>query len=61
MLASSIVVSILTIQLQIQARHSAIKAHRTDILLKTTQKLQTCKSVNEIFGVIATQIVSLLD
>lgn len=61
MFASSIISSRLATKVKTEARNSALKAYRTEVLLETSQKLQMTKSKEEIFNEIAYQIKKLLD
>lgn len=61
MFLAAILSSTLATRLQSQAQMSSMQAHRMEILLETSQKLQLAKSRGEIFEKTAQQIVKLLD
>ncbi|WP_252234820.1 sensor histidine kinase KdpD [Clostridium sp. CH2] len=61
MLVSSIISSKLATRVKIEAKQSAEKAYRTEVLLETSQKLQMAKNKEEIFNKILIQIEKLLD
>lgn len=61
MLLSAIITSTLTKRVKEQARQSAQKAYRTEILLETSRKLQQAKDQSEILRETARQLVKLLD
>ncbi len=61
MLAASLITSSLTTKVKKQARLSAQKAYRTEVLLQTSQKLQQADEKAEIVQVSAVQIVKLLE
>lgn len=61
MLLSAIITSTLTKRVKEQARQSAQKAYRTEILLETSRKLQQAKDQAEILSKTARQLVKLLD
>ncbi len=60
MFLASIITSTLAKRAKEQARQSSLQAHRMQILLETTQKLQQAKSREEIFTQTITQIQKLL-
>ncbi|MEG2174857.1 MAG: DUF4118 domain-containing protein, partial [Oscillospiraceae bacterium] len=60
MFTASFLTSTLTMQVKKQARQSAQKAWRTEILLETSQKLQQCKNQEEILQAAAGQLMRLL-
>ncbi len=51
----------MTRQLKSQIRESAKKAYRTEILLENSRKLRRCKSREEVWRQVATQVVKLLN
>ncbi len=51
----------MTRQLKSQTRESAKKAYRTEILLENSRKLRRCKSKEEVWTQVATQVVKLLN
>lgn len=61
MLLASFIMSTLTTRVREQARHSAHKAYRTEVLLETNRKLQQAKDSTEIINETAHQMVKLLD
>jgi len=61
MLSAALITSTLTKQIQEQARQSAQKAYRTEVLLETSQKLQQAKDKEDILVETAHQMVKLLD
>ncbi|WP_433747252.1 DUF4118 domain-containing protein [Paenibacillus amylolyticus] len=61
MLAASFITSTLTMQVREQARQSAQKAYRTEVLLETSRKLQQAKDSSAIINEMAHQMVKLLD
>jgi two-component system sensor histidine kinase KdpD len=61
MLTSSFITSTLTKRVKEQARQSAQKAYRTEVLLETSRKLQQAKDKSEILSETAHQMVKLLD
>ncbi len=61
MLLASLITSSLTMRVREQAVHAARKAHRTEALLETSQKLQRAETLEEIIFVSANQMISLLD
>lgn len=61
MLTASLITSSLTTKVKKQARLSAQKAYRTEVLLQTSQKLQQADEKQEIIRVSAEQIVKLLE
>lgn len=50
----------LTSQIKTQAQHSAREAHRTEVLLETSQKLQQAEGEDAILAVTAAQLYKLL-
>lgn len=60
MLATSLLVNMLTTRIKRQTQQSSQKAWRTEILLDTSQRLQESKGHQETLAVIASQIVRLL-
>jgi len=60
MLVASLITSTLTKQVKEQARQSAQKAHRTEVLLETSRKLQQAKDQSDILNETAHQMVELL-
>jgi two-component system sensor histidine kinase KdpD len=61
MLAASLITSTLTKRVKDQARQSAQKAYRTEVLLETSRKLQQAKDQGDILNETAQQLVKLLD
>lgn len=61
MLLAALITSSLTTRLKEQARQSAQKAYRTEVLLETSRKLQQAKNQTEILSETAHQMVKLLD
>jgi two-component system sensor histidine kinase KdpD len=61
MLTASVITSTLTKRIKEQARQSAQKAHRTEVLLETSRKLQQAKNKEDILSETAHQMVKLLD
>jgi two-component system sensor histidine kinase KdpD len=61
MLIASFMTSTLTIRVRKQARQSAQKAYRTEVLLETSRKLQQANSASAIMEETARQMVKLLD
>ena len=61
MFLASFITSSLTKQIKEQARQSAQKAYRTEVLLETSRKLQMAKDESEILSETANQMVKLLD
>lgn len=61
MLAASLITSTLTKQVKEQARQTAQKAYRTEVLLETSRKLQQAKDKEDILRETAHQMVKLLD
>lgn len=57
----AVLVSTLTMRVKRQAKLEAMKSHRTEILLETSQVLQRAESRGEIFTQGARQLVKLLD
>ena len=51
----------MTRQLKSQTKESAKKAYRTEILLENSRKLRRCKSKEEVWKQVATQVVKLLN
>ncbi len=61
MLAASLITSTLTKRVKEQARQSAQKAYRTEVLLETSRKLQQAGDQSDILNETAQQLVKLLD
>lgn len=61
MLAAALITSTLTKRIKEQARQAAEKAHRTEVLFKTSQKLQQARDKESILSETARQMVKLLD
>lgn len=61
MLAAALITSTLTKRIKEQARQSAQKAYRTEVLLETSRKLQQATGQLEILSETARQMVKLLD
>ncbi len=61
MLTASFITSTLTMRVSEQARQSAQKAYRTEVLLETSRKLQQAKDSPAIIDEMAHQMVKLLD
>lgn len=61
MLLAALITTTLTKRVKEQARQSAQKAYRTEILLETSRKLQQAKNQSAIMSETARQMVKLLD
>ncbi len=61
MLSASLITSTLTKRVKEQARQSAQKAYRTEVLLETSRKLQQAKNKEAILSETAHQMLKLLD
>ncbi len=61
LLIVSIIVSTLTSKVKMQAKQAAQKAYRTEVLLETSQHLQSAQTQQEILTELARQMVRLLD
>lgn len=61
MMVASFITSTLTMRIREQARHSAQKAYRTEVLLETSRKLQQAMNSDAIMEETARQLVKLLD
>lgn len=61
MFITAFITGTLTKRVKQQARLAAIKAYRTEILLKSSQKLQRTKSKEEIIDEISKQVLKLLN
>ncbi|MDU1412406.1 MAG: sensor histidine kinase KdpD [Clostridium sp.] len=61
MFLAALITSTLTREVKKQAKLSALKAFRTEVLLETSQKLQRAKDKTEIFKQGAKQIIKLLN
>ncbi|WP_238654953.1 sensor histidine kinase [Paenibacillus piscarius] len=61
MLTASFITSTLTLRVKAQARESAQKAYRTEVLLETSRKLQQAKDTPAIINETALQMLKLLD
>lgn len=61
MFLAAVITSTLTKRVKAQARQAALKAHRTEVLLETSQKLQRAKNSEEILQETAKQLIRLLD
>lgn len=61
MLLAALITTTLTKRVKEQARQSAKKAYRTEVLLETSRKLQQAKNQSEILSETARQMVKLLD
>ncbi|HML36631.1 MAG TPA: sensor histidine kinase KdpD [Bacillota bacterium] len=61
MLSASLITSTLTKRVKEQARQSAQKAYRTEVLLETSRKLQQAKDQSDILSETAHQMVKLLN
>lgn len=61
MLSASFITSTLTMRVKEQARQSAQKAYRTEVLLETSRKLQQANDTSAIINETAQQMVKLLD
>ncbi|MNW28846.1 Sensor protein KdpD [compost metagenome] len=61
MMVASFITSTLTMRVREQARHSAQKAYRTEVLLETSRKLQQARNSAAIMEETARQMVKLLD
>lgn len=60
-IVAAFITGTLTTRASNQARQTAVQAHRTEILLDTSQQLQKAKNTAEIIGVAGGQIRQLLD
>ena len=61
MCAAALFISSLTVRLKRQARQTAQRSYRTDILLETSQKLQKAESEEKILSLTAAQLMKLLE
>ncbi|HEX3018219.1 MAG TPA: sensor histidine kinase KdpD [Caproicibacter sp.] len=61
MLVASLITSTLTMKEKNQARKTAMQAHRTEVLLDTSRKLQRAKNISDIVSVSSQQLLKLLD
>jgi kdpD len=61
MFAASLLISTLTTRVKVQARLSSLKAHRTEVLLETSRKLQRASGRDEILKESAAQLIRLLE
>ena len=61
MFAASFITSTLTVRVHRQARQSALKAYRTEVLLETSQQLQQGDTQAELARKMGRQILRLLD
>lgn len=61
MFAAALFISSLTVRLKRQARQTAQRSYRTDILLETSQKLQKAESEENILSLTAAQLMKLLE
>ncbi len=61
MLVAALITSTLTTRVRNQSKESALQAHRTEILLETSQKLQRAVTREEIVTGVAQQITKLLE
>ena len=61
MFAAALFISDLPVRIKRQARRTAQRVYRTDILLETSQKLQKAESEEAILSVTAAQLVKLLE
>ncbi len=61
MLSAALITGTLTKRAKEQARQSAQKAYRTEVLLETSRKLQLAKDQSDILSETAHQLVKLLD
>lgn len=61
MLLAALITTTLTKRVKEQARQSAQKAYRTEVLLETSRKLQQAKDQSDILSETAQQMVKLLD
>ncbi|WP_342566222.1 sensor histidine kinase KdpD [Paenibacillus sp. FSL R7-0345] len=61
MLTASFISSTLTMRIKEQARQSAQKAYRTEVLLETSRKLQQAEDAEAIINETAVQMVKLVD
>lgn len=61
MLVASLITSSVTTRMQTQSKEAALKAHRTEILLDTSQKLQKAENMKQIEQESLSQIKKLLD
>ena len=60
MLSASFIISTLMVKVRSQARQSARKAYRTEVLLETSQKLQQAGDMKAIIEEMAEQLIQLL-
>lgn len=61
MLASALITSTLTIRVKKEAKMSAMKAYRTEVLLETSKKLQRAETLPDIVKEASEQLLKLLD
>lgn len=61
MLISSLITSTLTMRVKNQAKITAINAHRTEVLLETSQRLQRSKNIDDIVKKSSSQLMKLLN
>lgn len=61
MFASAFITSTLAVKIQRQTRQQAMKAHRTEVLLETSQMLQRARSREDILAQAAHQLIKLFD
>lgn len=61
MLVASLITSTLTMRVKQQAKMTAMQAHRTEVLLDASRKLQRTKSMSDIVSQASQQLLKLLD
>lgn len=61
MLFAALITSTLTLRVRGQAKETALKAHRTEVLLETSQMLQRARGLDEIIDKASRQLLKLLD
>jgi len=61
MLIASLITSTLTMRVKKQAKVAAMQAHRTELLLDASRKLQRTKSMSDIVSEASQQLIKLLD
>jgi len=61
MLGTSLIASTLTMRVKNQSRGTAMQAHRTEVLLEASRKLQRTKNMADIISEASKQLINLLD
>lgn len=61
MLFAALITSTLTMRVKNQAKAAAMQAHRTEVLLDASRKLQRTKSMSDIVSAASQQLIKLLD